>query len=183
MDADLNKLLKQTAAGNQQSFKALYELISPKILAFLMQMLGDRHFAEDALQDAMVQVWNNASTYDEHKAKASTWIVGIARNRALDQLRKSGRLKEVLRDGEYSIGEALYRENTESSEEPMSDVTSGRLVLCMDELGDDPRACIKLAYINGFTFREIAIGQRQSIGTVKSWVRRGLQKLRECMDR
>ncbi|WP_372798427.1 RNA polymerase sigma factor [Litorivivens sp.] len=183
METDLEKLLKQTAAGNQQSFKALYELISPKVLAFLTHMLGDRHFAEDALQDAMVQVWNNASTYDESKAKASTWIVGIARNRALDQLRKSGRLKEVLRDGEYSIGEALYRKNTDASDEPVSDVTSGRLVLCMDELGDDPAACIKLAYMNGFTFQEIATAQMQSIGTVKSWVRRGLQKLRECMHR
>jgi RNA polymerase sigma-70 factor (ECF subfamily) len=131
----------------------------------------------------MVQVWNNASTYDESKAKASTWIVGIARHRALDQLRKTGRLKEVLRDGEYGIGQALYRKDNDAAEEPVSGMTSGRLVFCMDELGDNPAACIQLAYVNGLTFREIATTQMQSIGTVKSWVRRGLQKLRECMQR
>ncbi len=183
MDAELDKLLKETAMGNQLSFKKLYDMISPKVLAFLMQMLGDRHFAEDALQDAMVQVWRNASKYDESKARASTWIVGIARNRALDQLRKTGRFKEVLRDEQYNIGGVLYRENTDETEEPLSDMTSGRLMHCMEELGDNPTACIQLAYVNGFTFQEIAISQQQSLSTVKSWVRRGLQKLRECMQR
>ncbi len=183
MEADLDTLLRQTAAGDQKSFRRLYDLISPKVLAFLMQMLGDRHFAEDALQDAMVQVWRNASSYDESKAQASTWIVGIARNRALDQLRKTGRFREVLRDGEYSIGHALYRENSDTAPEPVSDMTSGRLAHCMEELGDDPAACIQLAYVNGFTFQEIATSRMQSIGTVKSWVRRGLQKLKECMQR
>jgi RNA polymerase sigma-70 factor (ECF subfamily) len=183
MEIDLDTLLRQTARGDQTAFKALYDQVSPRVLAFLLQMLGDRHFAEDALQDAMVQVWHNASTFDPGRARASTWIVGIARNRALDQLRKTGRFREVLRDGEYSIGQALYRDDNDAPEQPLSELTSGRLAHCMEELGDNPAASIRLAYVNGMTFQEIATAQAQSIGTVKSWVRRGLQKLRECMQR
>lgn len=183
MEAELDRLLKETSFGNQASFRKLYDMVSPKVLAFLMQMLGDRHFAEDALQDAMVQVWRNAAKYDESKAKASTWIVGIARNRALDQLRKTGRFKEVLRDDKFNIGNVLHRENADDASEPLSDLTSGRLMHCMGELGDNPADCIQLAYVSGFTFQEIAMSQQQSISIVKSWVRRGLQKLRECMQR
>ena len=182
METDTNLLLQQSAQGDQQSFRLLYDSLSPKILAFLMKMLSDRHLAEDVLQETMIQSWRKAAQFDASKAKASTWIIAIARNRALDYLRKNNRFKQIIEENDYQIGEALYGDDGDT-DSVMSARTSGQLTQCMDTLGSDPAACIRLAYINGFSFGEIAQVRDNSINSIKSWVRRGLEKLSECMQK
>lgn len=182
MKTDTNQLLKKAGKGDQASFQQLYDALAPRVLAFLMQMLGDRHLAEDVLQDTMIQSWRKADQFDASKAKASTWIIAIARNRALDLLRKTGRFKQVMDERNYQIVDALYDSDSDASEHMESKRTRGRLNHCMDELGDDTVTCIRLAYINGFSFSEIADYRKNSINTVKSWVRRGLEKLGRCMQ-
>lgn len=182
MTADLDSLLEQTAGGDQQAFKLVYDDIAPKVLAFLMKMLKDRHSAEDVLQEAMVQVWRKAAEYDASKAKASTWIIAIARHRALDLLRKNNRFSQLVRDDQHQISEVLYPEEITAGSDTLSSLTNSRLGYCLGKLGLDPMACIQLAYINGLSLREIAHTRQQSINTVKSWVRRGLKKLAECMQ-
>lgn len=182
MKSEMNILLEKTAQGDQQSFKQLYDQLAPKILAFLMKMLADRHIAEDVLQETMLHAWRKAPQFDSNKALASTWIIAIARNRALDQLRKSGRREQVLNQNDYQIGHLLHQEGKTTDPEPMGKEQQGKLKQCLDKLGSDPAACIHLAYINGFSLGEIAVYREHSINTVKSWVRRGLVRLKECMQ-
>jgi RNA polymerase sigma-70 factor (ECF subfamily) len=181
-EIDTNALLERAAEGDQASFRQLYDALAPRILAFLMHMLADRHLAEDVLQETMIQSWRKASDFDADKSKASTWITAIARNRAIDLLRKTGRFRQVIEDSDYQIGEALYP-NSSATDSIESSQTSGRLAHCLDELGEDTVACIRLAYINGFSFSEIAVVRQDSVNTIKSWIRRGLEKLGRCMQR
>ncbi len=183
MEADTDLLLEKAATGDQRSFRLLYDMVAPRILAFLMQMLSDRHLAEDVLQETMIQSWRKADQFDASKARATTWITAIARNRALDLLRKTGRFNQVIKDSDYQISQTLYPADSESTAAMESSVTSGRLSHCLGELSEDTVACIHLAYVNGFSFREIADYRNDSINTIKSWVRRGLEKLGECMQR
>lgn len=183
MQTDPNRLLQQAAKGDQQSFKLLYDSLAPSILAFLMKMLNDRHMAEDVLQEAMIQSWRKAAQFDATKAKASTWIISIARNRALDLLRKTGRFNRAVTESDFQISQVLYAEAGEADKAVESKRTRGRLRHCFGELSEDSAACIRLAYVNGFTFSEIADYRDHSINTVKSWVRRGLALLSECMQR
>ncbi|MBL4826775.1 MAG: RNA polymerase sigma factor [Spongiibacteraceae bacterium] len=150
---------------------------------FLLRMLGDRHLAEDILQDAMVQAWRKASEFDAAKAKASTWIITIARNKALDQLRKTGRFNRLVTEDEYQIGNTLHQTGANTTLDALSSKTAGRLSECMNEITADSAACIQLAYIKGFSYSEIAKIKDKSISTVKSWVSRGLSKLKVCMQR
>ena len=181
MQSDLDVLLEKTAQGDQLAFKELYDNIAPKALGFLMPMLKDRHAAEDVLQEAMLQVWRRAVDFDARLAKASTWIIAIARNRALDLLRKTHRFDELLMKQQKSISDVLYQQNPGLEANTTSAKTEARLQRCMDNIGNNPATCIQLAYINGFSFREIADQRKQPLNTVKSWVRRGMQKLGECM--
>jgi RNA polymerase sigma-70 factor (ECF subfamily) len=182
METDLDLLLEKTAKGDQQAFKKLYDNIAPKALGFLMRMLNDRHAAEDVLQEAMLQVWRKAAEFDARLAKSSTWIIAIARNRALDLLRKTNRFDELLMQQQSNITDILYQQNPDLEANTTSAKTEDLLQGCMNNIGNDPAACIQLAYINGFSFREIADQRKQPLNTVKSWVRRGMQKLGECMN-
>lgn len=182
MKTDINLLMKQTAEGNQASFRLLYDRLAPVILAVLMKMLADRHLAEDILQETMMQTWRKAVTFDASKASASTWIITIARNRALDLLRKRGRFVQIVEDSDYQIKQTLHPDHGSIKADLVSATTHSRLNRCLDKLNVDPAACIRLAYVNGFSFGEIASFRDNSINSVKSWVRRGLEKLGECMQ-
>lgn len=183
METDINTLLEKTAKGDQASFKLLYDRVAPKLMAFLMQMLADRHIAEDVLQETMLQTWHKSSQFDPNKAKATTWITAIARNRALDFLRKSSRYDQVIEDDYFKICQLLYTDKGDTSSKTIGTRTQHQLGSCIEELNNDPADCIRLAYINGFSFSEIAKFRENSINTVKSWVRRGLENLSECMQR
>ena len=173
IDADLNKLLLACGKGDKAAFRKLYNAVSPKMLGVLLRMLKDRQLAEDSLQEAMIAVWDAADTFDPSRSKASTWMISIARYRALDQLRKMGRYREVLNQGEGDIVEALFQENDEDN--PLSEATILRLEDCFGK-------SIKLAYLDGYTISEISIKISRPLGSVKSWVRRGLVSLRECVQ-
>ena len=183
MSSDPDALLKEAAEGNQEAFRALYDILSPRLMAFLLAMVRDRHIAEDILQEAMVSTWNHRADFDAHKASAATWIISIARHRALDHLRKHRRYEDVIHDDAGKIEQTLYDANGDRPDDIQSRRTEHRLSDCMEEIGSDPAACIRLAYFQGFSFREIATLRDNSINTVKSWVRRGLASLRECLQR
>ena len=180
IDADLNKLLLACGKGDKVAFRKLYNAVSPKMLAVLLRMLRDRQLAEDSLQEAMIAVWDAADTFDPSRSKASTWMISIARYRALDQLRKMGRYREVLDQGEGDIVEALFQENDENN--PLSEATVLRLEDCFGKIGDEAAKSIKLAYLDGYTISEISKKISRPLGSVKSWVRRGLVSLRECVQ-
>lgn len=179
----LDLLMSQAASGDQAAFRQFYDQASPSILAILVRLMKDRYQAEDVLQDAMVVAWHKAAEFDPHLASAKTWITTIARRRALDLLRSDTRRQEILRDDVRDIRHTMGLDADDASPLPESAATADRLVYCFGELDPNAAACIRFAYLDGLTFSEIADRLSRSLGTVKSWVRRSLAKLKACMQR
>jgi RNA polymerase sigma-70 factor (ECF subfamily) len=180
-DNELDRLMQRAAAGDDAAFRRFYDATSPAILAFLVRLLRDRFLAEDVLQETMVIAWKKASDFDPSLAAAKTWITTIARRRALDLIRSRSRHAEILDDGARDIRAVLGHEPSRSAETE-SGRTDERLVYCMGQLNTEAAACIQFAYLDGLTFSEIAAQIERSLGTVKSWIRRGLDKLKACMQ-
>jgi len=178
---ELDALLLSAGGGDSVAFRRFYDATSPAVLAFLVRMLPDRHAAEDVLQESMVIAWNRSSDFDPKLAAAKTWITTIARRRALDVIRRRKRREEVLGD-DTSI-RLMLGDDAETSTDPESRATAERLAHCFEEIGSDAATCIQYAYLYGLTFSEISGQIDRSLGTIKSWVRRGLQKLKACMQR
>lgn len=182
-NAELDDLMSQAAGGDQVAFRQFYDRASPSILAILVRLMNDRYQAEDVLQDAMVVAWNKASEFDPGIASAKTWITTIARRRALDLLRNDTRRQEILHDDARDIRRSMGLDRDSSAAAPESAATAQRLVHCLGELDPNASACIQFAYLDGLTYNEIAARLSRSLGTVKSWVRRSLAKLKVCMQR
>ncbi len=178
---ELDRLMQRAGAGDEAAFRRFYDATAPAILAFLVRMLRDRFLAEDVLQETMVTAWNKARDFDPALAAAKTWITTIARRRALDLIRSRSRHAEVMDLGAPEIRAVLGLEAGRSAVTE-SGQTGERLAYCMGQLNDEAAACIRLAYLDGLTFREIAERIERSLGTVKSWIRRGLGKLKACMQ-
>jgi RNA polymerase sigma-70 factor (ECF subfamily) len=178
--AELDALLQSAGSGDSIAFRRFYDATSPAILAFLSKMLPDRHAAEDVLQESMVIAWNRASDFDPKLAAAKTWITTIARRRALDVIRRRKRRDEV--HGDDTSIRLVLGDDAATTTDAESRATAERLAHCFDEIGSDAATCIQYAYLYGLTFAEIAEQIDRSLGTIKSWVRRGLQKLRSCMQ-
>lgn len=173
----LAELLSQVAHKDNEAFAQLYHLTAPNLLGVLMRMVKRRDVAEDALQEAFVQVWNKASEYRQDIAAPMAWMATIARYRALDILRRESRKEAKHSDVDI---ESL----TQLSVNPdiathYSDV--GELERCLSTLTDEARNCIVRSYVEGYTHEELSEELSKPLGTVKTWVRRGLLKLRECM--
>jgi RNA polymerase sigma-70 factor (ECF subfamily) len=174
-DAALAELMHRCARGDQGAFRELYALASPQLLALLVRMLRRRDLAEEVLQEAFVSAWRNAADYDASRGRVMTWLVTIARNRALDELRRHQRAALVP-------GVDLDQLPDEAAEESYGPAESRALAACLDALPDGQRRSVQLAYIDGLSQDEIARALRAPLGTVKSWVRRGLSALKRCIE-
>jgi|SRR5579859_4801141 len=181
-NARLKDLLHAAAQGRQAAFQELYELVSPQLFASLLRILKRRDLAEEALQDALLSVWRNAGSYSADKGAPMTWMLSICRYRALDTLRRGKRevsLDSMGDDGEEG-GMEIADETADA--ELISKAEERALDVCMDRLNDGQRASLKLAYFDGCTHEEIAANLNSPVGTVKSWVRRGLESLKRCLE-
>lgn len=175
--SELQALLEATAAGDRRAFARLYTLTSAHLNAILLRMLKRRDWAEEALQDAYLRIWQHAGGYLAARGKPMTWMISIARHRALDLLR--ARRPELPED-------AAAPEPTPDNEGPEALAETGErlgaLEECMDGLPEEQRRSILMAYYEGYTHSELARRLDAPLGTVKSWVRRGLARLRDCLD-
>ncbi len=170
-------LLVRVAAGDQGAFRKLYELASPLLYAVALRIAGERGLAADALQEAFIQVLTRASRFDPARGSAEAWLVSLVRYRALDIAR--GRRREVLgfepEDFPLEEPDALARLG--------ADEDGAALRVCLETLEADRRRLIELAFLEGWSQAELAQRLRMPLGTVKSSIRRGLLKLRECLGR
>lgn len=180
---DLDHLLTATAAGDEKAFQELYKSAAPQLLAIARRMLGDPSQAEDVLQQTMITAWNSAGEYDPQRAAATTWLTSIIRNNAIDHIRRHGRREAVMSDDRHDILATLGQDADAGPDEPLSQKVEQRILHCFGKINREHAGCIQLAYLDGLTFPEIAEQVQRSLGTVKSWVRRGMQKLRECIER
>lgn len=177
--AELDALLERCAAHEQAALAALYERAGPQLLGILMRMLRNRALAEDALQDVFVRVWQQAAQFDARRGRALAWLVSIARNRAID-LQRAQRITVMLDAAELQGAEQLRIEG--DAERTEYGAAHRALDRCLQALAGAQRRCLVLAYQHGLTQEKIALSIGEPLGSVKSWVRRGLQSLRECMQ-
>jgi RNA polymerase sigma-70 factor (ECF subfamily) len=177
--AQLEQLLSRCALKDRAAFAELYRLVSPRLLACLLAILRRRDLAEDALQECFVRIWRRADQFDAYRGRALGWLVSIARYHAIDVMR-SRRPVIALSDGLIDrLDDPASRLHVEMTESALTDATLQR---CLDELTEEQRRSVVLAYSHGLSHDEIANRLTSPLGTVKSWVRRGLQSLRRCMQ-
>lgn len=177
--ATLATWIAAVALGDQRAYRRLYDATSPKLFAVALRILREESRAEDVLQDSFVNVWNGAAGYNASLSAPMTWMVTIVRNRALDYIRRTDR-RTVELDGDL---EAVL----ESDDATPAEVASRRqdataLQTCLKRLDAGQRQAIAFAYFHGLTHSELAATLRIPIGTVKTWIRRGLEKMRRCLD-
>lgn len=187
----LSQLLSRVALGDRAAFDTLYKQTSAHLLGVVLRIQSNRAQAEDVLQEVYVNVWRAAQSFNPALSQASTWLSSIARNRAIDSLRR--RQTEPQTVSRYQAGPDDDTDTDMLNDLPSD--TPGPLDLleqasearalteCMGHLSRDQQSSLALAYYQGLTHAEVAEQLGQPLGTVKSWVRRGLQSLKNCLER
>jgi RNA polymerase sigma-70 factor, ECF subfamily len=185
---EVKQLILATAKRDAQSFESLYQLTSAVLMGVAMRITRRRETAEEVLHDAFVKVWNQANSFDPKALQPMAWLNAIVRNRALD-LVTSAEAKRVdsFDAHDDDDGSALDRlldwSDESNSGEALDDKRAQhQLRDCLDSLKASERQALALAYHHGMSHSELADHLQKPIGTVKSWVRRGLDSLRTCMD-
>lgn len=175
--SSLGDLIGAVQRGSQAALRRLYDLESRRLYGIALRIVRRPEMAADAVQEAFVQIWQNADKYAAERGDVAAWLTGIVRYRALDAARKLNR--EVLTDDpelgdrpdEPDIAELIDRK-----------VENAALRRCLDRLDENQRRCIVLAFVDGFSHADIAARLPAPLGSVKSWVRRGLIALRSCLE-
>lgn len=187
---ELAGFLSRISLGDRQAFEALYRATSAQLFGIVLRINTDRGQAEEVLQEVFVKVWRAASGFDGRLAQPMTWLTSVARNCAIDSLRR--RSAEPATISRFQGGED--DEDTDLLDNVASEA-GGPLELldqaaqahalehCMDGLSGEQRSSLALAFYQGLSHAEVAEHLAQPLGTVKSWLRRGLQSLRNCLDR
>ena len=169
------ELIARCASQDRAAFRALYAAWSGRLHGVAMRITRDPALAADATHDAFVQVWQQAGRFDPAKGEAGAWLLTLARYRALDMVRRRGR--EVL--GHEAAEESDPAPDALS--QLMSASDGGALHRCLELLSAERRQLVILAFVEGFSHSQLALRQNLPIGTIKSWIRRSLLGLKECL--
>ncbi|HST91828.1 MAG TPA: sigma-70 family RNA polymerase sigma factor [Brevundimonas sp.] len=176
---ELAVALGRAGQGDRGAFRTVYEATSAKLLGVTLRILSDRQLAEDVLQDTYLTVWRKAGSFDPSRASPITWLVTIARNRAIDRLRSGAATRRST-----SIDDAF--DIADDGPSPAQSLEAGddvrRLNDCLSQLDDRTGGAIRTAFIEGVTYDTLASRENVPLGTMKSWIRRGLMRLRTCLD-
>ena len=173
--SELSALLAACARGDRRAFRRLYDSQSPHLYGVALRITRDGP-AADALHDALIQVWQNAGRFDAMKGRAEAWLVSLVRYRALDLVR--ARRREIVTDAPP--------EQTDESADAFQTVANysdaKALYRCLETLEADKRRLITTAFVDGYSHSELAAKLNLPLGTVKSWIRRGLEALKRCLE-
>ena len=178
-DLRLDGLLGEVAAGSRPAFEALYRATSSRLFGVCLRMLRDRGDAEDVLQDAFATVWRKAGGFDASRAGAMTWLMSVTRNRAIDRLRSA---PSAAMRGSMDLVDELADPDPSPQDMAERAGDGARLERCMELLDDRRRQLIRVAFFEGATYEELAQRSGSPLGSVKSWIRRGLAQLRTCLE-
>ena len=173
-EIELAQLLQRCAAHDSAAFRTLYDKTSPILFARLLRMLRRRSVAEEALQDVYVRIWERAAQYQAHRGRALAWMVTIARYCAIDLMRRE-RMTLVGDD-------ALEQVSDQATAEPGDFDKPNNFDECIGLLPENTRRCLTLAFVEGRSHDEIARLTLNPLGSVKSWIRRGLISLKDCLS-
>lgn len=169
--------LEGVARGERDCLETVYQMTSAKLLGVIVRIERDRETAEDVLQDVYIKVWRRAGRFDDSRASPITWLCAIARNAAIDSCRSHGR--------EATMGDDWLPEiedDAAPADEMLCDMEdAARVNRCLEGLQRDHRRSIRLAFFDGLSHSELAERIGVPLGTMKSWIRRGLASLKGCL--
>lgn len=178
---DYEAALEACARGERFALRTIYDRDARWLLAVVQRIVRDRDTAHDVLQDAFLLVWQRASTYQRALGSARGWVYTVVRHRALDEARRV-RPEQAVGDDLDAIAERHGFQASASAEQEQSHSRAEAIERCMEALDGRKRECIAYAFIEGYTHDQIAARLAQPLGSVKSWIRRGLLALKECMS-
>ncbi len=171
-------LLLRVAEQDRAAFRALYTATSAKLMGVLVRMLRERAEAEDAVQEVYTRVWLRAGRYDPAKGRGITWMIAVARNLALDRLRR-----RIEDQADEDAAEALVDQTPTAERRLIAMGEAGRVADCFDQLEPARAAAVRGAYLTGLSYLELAARHDVPLNTMRTWLRRSLISLRECLDR
>jgi RNA polymerase sigma-70 factor, ECF subfamily len=177
--ARLAELIARSALGDRKSFAELYTAAAPKLFAVSLRIVRESGLAEEVVQDSFVSIWNHAPDYAQAKSAPLTWMSAIVRNRSLDIVRRTREEPDI----DDELAARLVDESAAPAREVEARAQAHRLEDCLKELDAEQRQSIALAFFHGLSHSELAAHLRKPLGTVKTHVRRGLMRLKDCLMR
>jgi RNA polymerase sigma-70 factor, ECF subfamily len=174
---EIETLISRAGLGDRLAFRSLYAATSAKLFGVCLRVLKNRTDAEDVLQETYIKIWHNAAKYQVSGYSPITWLVTIARNQAIDRLRARKPLVAELAEAD---------DIADTSATPEQSVMIGgeveRLRLCLEKLSPGRAEAVKAAYMEGYSYQELADRLQQPLNTVRTWLRRSLISLKECLS-
>ncbi|GAB7548925.1 MULTISPECIES: sigma-70 family RNA polymerase sigma factor [unclassified Cupriavidus] len=183
-DADrLAALLQGAAMGDRQALRQLYDQTATKLFGLALRITNRHDWAEDVVQESFVSIWHHAGDYRPHLAAPMTWMTAIVRNRALDCLRRqaAARASQTV-ELDDTLGEWLADDAAGPAELALASQEARALNQCLQRLEQPQRQAISLAYLKDMSHSELSEQLQVPLGTIKSWIRRGLERLRTCLE-
>jgi RNA polymerase sigma-70 factor (ECF subfamily) len=178
MDAsEISRLVTRIGLQDRAAFRTLYRATSAKLFGVCLRVLKNRTDAEDVLQEVYIKIWNNAASFQVSGYSPMTWLITIARNQCIDRLRLRRPDTSDLSEVESAADDAPTPE-----EASVRMGEAARLRHCLDQLAPDRAATVKAVYLEGYSYQEMADQLQQPINTVRTWLRRSLIRLRECLS-
>ena len=169
-------LLGRVAAGDREAFRELYDLHAPRLHAFALRITRQGPLAADAVHDAFLQVWRNAARFDARRGDPAAWLLGLVRYRAIDIARRRGR----------EVSDDEMPERADEDPDPLQHLLASRdaaaLHACLGQLPVERQKLVLLAFVEGLTHADLADRMAIPLGTIKSWIRRSLLSLRQCLE-
>ncbi len=183
-DAQLIALLDRIALKHQTALRELYDLTSSKMYGLALRVVSQREAAEDVLQDAYLYIWNSAASYRASLSPPMAWIGLIVRSRGIDALRKrSSERADVTEEMDADMSEAIEGDAPNPMDTAQASQQASALHQCLTRLEKRQRELVSMAYVRDLSHSELADRLNLPLGSVKSWIRRGLNQLRTCMAR
>ncbi|QYX58158.1 sigma-70 family RNA polymerase sigma factor [Roseovarius sp. SCSIO 43702] len=178
--AEIEALLARAALGERAAFSELYARTSAKLFGVILRVLKDRAAAEDALQESYVKIWRNAARYRANGLSPMTWLITVARNTAIDRVRRG----KTQPGGDVSVEDAALADPAPTPEAAaLKSDEQAQLLTCFEELEPDRAQAVRRAYLEGESYADLATRFGVPINTMRTWLRRSLLKLRECLTR